>query len=174
MASRQLAHGFSAAFIIIRGIQSRRFGRDPAAVSQSFLVIFVSSETALNRPATLNVSFHFTFLVSVSQHELHIFNYIFLFHILCGHPLVLPPCPGRLTARNDVIDYSEVTISFVKAVYSVLEGALDGGDAPYMLLATLKTWFSQACLRHRFLQLILSHLARTPPQTLQNPHQNQA
>ena len=52
-----------------RGIQSRHFGRDPVAVSQSFLVGFVSGETALNRPATLNVLFQFMFLMSVSQHE---------------------------------------------------------------------------------------------------------
>ena len=54
---------------VIRGIQSRRFGRDPVAVSQSFPVGFVSGETALNRPATLNVSFQFMFLMSVSQRE---------------------------------------------------------------------------------------------------------
>jgi hypothetical protein len=52
-----------------RGIQSRRFGRDPVVVSQSFLVGFISGETALNRPATLNVSFQFVFLMSVSQRE---------------------------------------------------------------------------------------------------------
>ena len=39
----------------IRGIQSRHFGRDPVAISQSFLVGFVSGEMALNRPATLNM-----------------------------------------------------------------------------------------------------------------------
>jgi len=47
----------------IGGIQSGRFGRDPVAVSQSFLDRFVSGETALKRPATLNVSLHSAFLM---------------------------------------------------------------------------------------------------------------
>jgi hypothetical protein len=41
--------------LTIRGIQSKRFGRDPVAISQSFLNRFVSGETALKCPATLNM-----------------------------------------------------------------------------------------------------------------------
>ena len=54
-------HTFSGGKLT-RGIQSRCFDCDSVPVSQPFLVRFVSSETILNRPATLNAAFCFIFL----------------------------------------------------------------------------------------------------------------
>ena len=160
-------HGMSLRRCAIRGIQSRRFSCDSVAVSQPFLVRFVSSETTLNHPATLNTPFHFAFLMEF-------FIYLCRLHTLFGLRLFFPLCPGRLTAKNDVTNYSELTTSFEKATYSALEGVLDSNDALYALLAMLRTPVDQACLRHRFIQLVHSLLAQTLPQTLRIHHQIRA
>ena len=53
----------------------------------------------LNCPATLNVLFHFVFLVCDSKLILKM-----LFMYLClPHTLFLPPCPGRLTVSDQLL-----------------------------------------------------------------------
>jgi hypothetical protein len=56
---------------MIRGIQSRCFSCDPVVVSQLFLFRFVSCETTLKRSATLNVPFHFAFVMADSQNFIY-------------------------------------------------------------------------------------------------------
>jgi hypothetical protein len=102
------------------------------------------------------------------------FIYLCCPRTLFGLHLFFPLCPGRLTTKNDVTDYSELTTSFEKGAYSTLKGVLDSNDVLYALLAMLRTPVDQACLRHRFLQLVHSLLAQTLPQTLRIHHQIRA